>query len=92
MGLQSGTKFPSLTASTSLNLLPRLVKHILILLLSYLPQLKSIGFKLQVQLTAEKEVNFSQAQPIENWDLTDQKLQKLDSAEVLNKAQARKNV
>ena len=54
--------------------------------------LKSIGFKLQVQLTAEKEVNFSQARPIENLDSTDRKLQKLDSAEVLNKDQARKNV
>ena len=54
--------------------------------------LKSIGFKLQVQLTAKKEVNFSQARLIKNLDLTNQKLQKLDSVEVLNKAQAHKNI
>ena len=48
--------------------------------------LKSIGFKLQVQLTVKKEVNFSQTRLIKNLDLTNQKLQKLDSVEVLNKA------
>ena len=46
MGLQSSTKFPNLTTSTSLNLLPRLVKHILILLLSYVLQLwKFLSFR-----------------------------------------------
>ena len=54
--------------------------------------LKSISFKIQVQLTAEKGVNFSQARPIEKLDSTDQESQKSDSTEVLNKAQSRENV
>ena len=54
--------------------------------------LKSIGFKLQVQLTAEKGCHFQLSSTDEKLDLTDQELQKLDSVEVLNKAQARENV
>ena len=54
--------------------------------------LKSIGFKLQLQLTAEKGSHFQLSSTDEKLDSTDQELQKLDSAEVLNKAQACENV
>ena len=54
--------------------------------------LKSISFKLQVQLTVEKGCHFQLSSIDEKLDLTDQELQKLDSVEVLNKAQACENV
>ena len=53
--------------------------------------LKSIGFKLQVQLTTEKGSHFQLSSTDEKLDSTDQELQKLDSIEVLNKAQACEN-